>query len=243
MVSCNTMIPVVPVSEYDCCSEQSSEDHIEVDGCSSSTCISFSRLLELRSDRCSGISTIIGQTRNEEEDGVETMMRGVDGLLLPEEFSTVDLTEDASTACLSDECQLRRFSVGDFDRIPAFMAVDEQRCATDATYRDAVAFLETVHGHKNKQTEKRVFCVAKNNSSSTPTQKLFEASKQYRDALNLLAGRQVEVTRPFVDRETFFSNLRAAALAPQPFSSSSPDLVCFALDLSCSSTDTFLVDF
>jgi len=81
----------------------------------------------------------------------------------------------------------RRYTVGDYDRLPSFMVVDEDRCEWDPTYRDAMHFLELV-GEDN-------FC-----------EEVFDGDKKYRDAMNLLAGRSAA-------RESFSLPLISGILA------------------------------
>jgi len=81
-------------------------------------------------------------------------------------------TTEGQWEAVVEKNEKSRFTVGDFHRLPSFMWVDEERCETDASYRDAVEFLGLVGEDQ--------FC-----------EEVFNVDKNYRDAMNLLAGTPV----------------------------------------------------
>jgi len=82
-------------------------------------------------------------------------------------FENEEWSEISLSACTTRTPQ--RLTVGDFHFLPESLHVDERRCETDVQYRNAMDYLSIVTPHG--------ICP-----------RIFEVSKGYRDAVNLLAG-------------------------------------------------------
>jgi len=78
--------------------------------------------------------------------------------------------------------EIGQLTVGDFDRMPSNLVVDEERCLFDGQYRRAVYYLEGQSPHRGLDVR----------------QSTFDTCKMYRDAVNLLiADERVSVSCSF----------------------------------------------